>query len=306
MTDKNYKVFGLGLSKTGTSSLGDALNYLGINTIHYPFDDDTYAELYRGNYDLSILKETYRGIVDIPAAPFYAQWDRQYPGSKFILTVRDRDAWIESAEKHWELMMHWWKERPQFQRFQEFISAVVYGSVGFNAGRFLFAYDMQIKNVLDYFKNRPDDLLVMDICAGEGWEKLCPFLGLPEPAAPFPHANEWMHKLIQATAEMRAFIPPDSTYILIDHEGFGEHFSAGYRRIPFLEKAGQYWGLPADDNSAIEAFERLLQTQKPSFLIVGWPAFWWEGHYRKFFGRIQHSYACRLNNERLKIYDLRV
>ena len=34
----------------------------------------------------------------------------------------------------------------------------------------------------------PDRLLVMDIPAGDGWEKLCPFLGVPIPDAPFPHA----------------------------------------------------------------------------------------------------------------------
>ena len=38
---KEPKIFGLGLSKTGTSSLGEALNILGINTIHYPFDEAT-------------------------------------------------------------------------------------------------------------------------------------------------------------------------------------------------------------------------------------------------------------------------
>jgi len=35
-------------------------------------------------------------------------------------------------------------------------------------------------------QQRPDDLLVMDIPAGDGWEQLCAFLALPEPDAPFP------------------------------------------------------------------------------------------------------------------------
>jgi hypothetical protein len=41
--------------------------------------------------------------------------------------------------------------------------------------------------VKEYFRDRPDDLLVMNICAGEGWEKLCPFLGLAIPKVKFPH-----------------------------------------------------------------------------------------------------------------------
>ncbi len=46
-------------------------------------------------------------------------------------------------------------------------------------------YD-KIKN---YFKDRPDDLLVMNICDGDGWEVLCPFLDKPIPAVSFPHLN---------------------------------------------------------------------------------------------------------------------
>jgi hypothetical protein len=43
--------------------------------------------------------------------------------------------------------------------------------------------------VHDYFRERPDDLLVLNICAGEGWERLCPFLGQDVPGIPFPWAN---------------------------------------------------------------------------------------------------------------------
>lgn len=298
------KVFGLGLSKTGTSSLGEALNILGIPTIHYPFDDDTYTELSQGNYALSILKNTYQGIVDIPAAPYYAQWDRQYPGSKFILTLRDPEVWVKSAEKHWELMMQWWQEFPKFQRFQQFISAVVYGSIGFNADRFLFAYENHVQNVQLYFKNRSEDLLIIDICGGEGWEKLCPFLGLSQPAIPFPHANEWMHKLMEATADLRKHVPLGAHFILVDYEGFGIEFSAERYAIPFLEKAGQYWGPPSDSQEAIAELERLIQQYRPTHLVLGWPAFWWQEYYGEWMQRVQSRYRCCLDNDRLKIYDL--
>ena len=38
--------------------------------------------------------------------------------------------------------------------------------------------------------DRPGKLVEMDFSSGDGWEKLCPFLGLPVPAKPFPHANK--------------------------------------------------------------------------------------------------------------------
>jgi predicted SAM-dependent methyltransferase len=39
------------------------------------------------------------------------------------------------------------------------------------------------------FEGRPDDLLIFNICGGEGYETLCPFLGLPILGEPFPHEN---------------------------------------------------------------------------------------------------------------------
>ena len=36
MKQQINKVFGIGLSRTGTSSLYEALTILGIDTIHYP------------------------------------------------------------------------------------------------------------------------------------------------------------------------------------------------------------------------------------------------------------------------------
>jgi hypothetical protein len=30
----------------------------------------------------------------------------------------------------------------------------------------------------------------MNICAGDGWDKLCPFLGKTAPNAPFPCTNQ--------------------------------------------------------------------------------------------------------------------
>lgn len=43
---------------------------------------------------------------------------------------------------------------------------------------------------MDHFKDRPDDLLVVDFTQGAGWNELCEFLGHPVPDAPFPHAND--------------------------------------------------------------------------------------------------------------------
>jgi hypothetical protein len=85
------KVFGIGLGRTGTKSLAYALRQLGINVVHYPDDLKTYQELSTGNYNFSLL-QTLDGITDITVAPFYPHLDDLFPGSKFILTVREKTA----------------------------------------------------------------------------------------------------------------------------------------------------------------------------------------------------------------------
>ncbi len=297
------KVFGLGLSKTGTSSLAEALNLLGIRTIHYPSDESTFECLRDGRYRLPILEE-YQGAVDIPVAPFYAQLDAEYPGSRFVLTIRDPEPWLRSVELHWRLMMDWWENYPDFKRFQGFISARVYGSVGFSRERFLDAYDTHGRNVAHYFKDRPDDLLVLDICGGEGWEKLCSFLGADIPDIPFPHANEWMHQLLTATAELASVVPPGEPMVLVDQDAFGKGFAAGRRAIPFTEREGRYWGPPADGAQAVAELIR-LSASGARFVVVGWPAFWWLDHYPELRAHLGEHFTLVLDTDRLKIFEAR-
>jgi hypothetical protein len=47
-----------------------------------------------------------------------------------------------------------------------------------------------VKFELNYFAERPHDLLTLDICGGRAdWEVLCSFLGVPVPNVPFPNTN---------------------------------------------------------------------------------------------------------------------
>jgi hypothetical protein len=87
------------MSKTGTTSLTVALVQLGLAAVHYPSDQKTVQQLWRGNYDLDVLTENDGAVESI--APFYAQLDAAYPGSKFVLTVREKDDWLRSMRKWW-------------------------------------------------------------------------------------------------------------------------------------------------------------------------------------------------------------
>jgi Sulfotransferase domain len=185
------KVFGIGLGRTGTKSLTVALNKLDIKVIHYPNDSQTLQELMAGNYNFSILQQ-YDGIADITVAPFYAQLDQLFPESKFILTVRDKESWLKSIEKHWQNKPVFDDSPNQSEKMElrRLLRASAYGLYTFNRDRLSYVYDLHYRNVLEYFKNRPDSLLVFNLCGGESWEKLCPFLGQQILDEAFPTMNK--------------------------------------------------------------------------------------------------------------------
>ncbi|MEM9452514.1 MAG: sulfotransferase family protein [Cyanobacteria bacterium P01_E01_bin.6] len=189
------KVFGIGLGRTGTKSLTCALNYMGIHVVHYPEDADTYRALSQGNYEFSLLN-TLDGITDVTVSLFYPHLDKIYPGSKFILTIRDKEDWLDSLEKHWNNHPCFDESIPNTPEnktrllVRQLLYAAVFGCYTFSRDRADYVYDLHYRNVKDYFEGRPNDLLIMDICGGQGWEKLCSFLGYPLQSMTFPNVRE--------------------------------------------------------------------------------------------------------------------
>ncbi|MEQ8789847.1 MAG: sulfotransferase [Pirellulaceae bacterium] len=192
------KVFGIGLCRTGTKSLTRALNHLGVRTVHYPHDRRTYQELREGKFRLSVM-EQYQGATDLPVVYCYAELDKAFPGSKFILTVREMSSWLRSTEQHWRRKRERFDNdtptnKPHEREVAQFLAASVFGCHQFHSVRFSHVYQQHLRNVQHYFRNRPDDLLLLDICAGEAWERLCPFLGCVPPRADFPHVGRSTNK----------------------------------------------------------------------------------------------------------------
>lgn len=181
-------IFGLGLTRTGTTSLAAALRQLGVPTIHYPHDHVTWEELQAGKR-LSVL-DTYRAITDISVAPFYEQLDQLYPEARFILTTRDPDTWITSMRAHLASLRSEWDDfSPQFRAFTEWICEEIYGGLKPSDEELLARYKAHVEAVRDYFSERPSDLLVLDVRMEGAWQALAAFLGTGAPAAAFPHRN---------------------------------------------------------------------------------------------------------------------
>jgi Sulfotransferase domain len=191
------RIFGIGLSRTGTMSLAHALGMLGYRSLHYPDDDRTREEI--GSFlasggdrlRLTVL-ESCDAITDTPICATFEALDAAYPGSRFILTIREKESWLDSCQGFWGI---WFDpglrgqppEHPD--AYIQAISEKLYRGPKFDRGRFSRAYDDYHERVRRHFRDRPTDLLELDICAGDGWDPLCDFLNVRVPRMEFPWGN---------------------------------------------------------------------------------------------------------------------
>ncbi len=172
------KVFCIGFHKTGTTSLAKALELLGYRvTGPNGTKDPDIADKVWSMAD-SLVQE-YDAFQDNPWPVIYKEMDQKYPGSKFIFMTRSSDSWISSQVRDFGT-----RETPM----RKWIYGV--GSPQGNEDTYIARFERHNKEVIEYFENRPDDLLVLDLPRGDGWEQLCTFLTKEIPAAPFPHANK--------------------------------------------------------------------------------------------------------------------
>ena len=117
---------------------------------------------------------------------------------------------------------------------------------------------------------------------------------------------EYLQRMVVLDEELTPLIPPGQRYILVDMNEWGSGQLLDNRQsIPFLEKDGMYWGAPPDDATAIKEFER-LHYAGASFIVFGWPAFWWLDYYAEFARYLRTKFRCVLENERLVVFDLRL
>ncbi len=188
MGANGFKVFGIGFQKTGTSSLDEAFRILGYRAdkgvfINAPakrsslFIEPPLTNARVLERVLPILQER-EAFSDNPWPLLYRELDQLFPGSKFVLTVRDRQRWIASLLRHYgdreSDVLEW-----------------LYGcrTVTGNEDRCLAVYEAHNAAVRRHFASRLGMLLEIDIEQAPDWTALCSFLGKPVPTALFPHAN---------------------------------------------------------------------------------------------------------------------
>jgi len=184
------RVFGIGMHKTATTSLHNALASLGYESWHWS-SAHAAKSIWRemNQRGRSATLEAYDAASDLPIPLLFRELDRAYPGSRFILTLRDERNWLHAVMRHFSVSYNKYRAGWNQDPFTNRVHQITYGRRDFEPDVFLARYRRHNEEVLDYFRNRPNDLLIMNMDRGGGWQELCGFLQVPVPDVPYPYIN---------------------------------------------------------------------------------------------------------------------
>lgn len=173
------KIFGIGLPRTGTTSVSIAMLMLGYKVAHTCFRDHIY--------------ERADAILDTPIWVDYQSLDQRFPNSKFILTGRDPEKWYTSLTNRILYYMEWMHKNNGGDNPTDYrCYKAIFGDLGdLSKERLIGCYQNHRAEAERYFSTRPGDLLILDLDkTANPWEMLCPFLGKTIPEEAFPVTNQ--------------------------------------------------------------------------------------------------------------------
>lgn len=178
----DFKVFGIGLNKTGTTTLGECGKILGMRTISCQRNLLEDVVVHSNFSRVKKVVAEYDLFEDWPWPLIYKELDNLYPGSKFILTTRESDeVWFNSLKQHslsTSTLRHCRK------------LAYGYDYPHGKKKEHKKIYNSHNDAVRCYFSNRDDDFIELCWENGDSWRELCHFLNFDVPNVPFPHANK--------------------------------------------------------------------------------------------------------------------
>lgn len=172
------KVFGIGLNKTGTTTLGACLKQMGYK---HQSHSEAYARMhYDGRIsELMAVARKYDSFEDWPWPLMFKELSEEFPEAKFVLTKRtSADAWLKS------LTTHSYKLPPD-ENYHELVYGYKY-PLGHKNYHLNF-YNQHNAAVTKHFEDQPDRLLEIDWSIEHDWSRLCSFLGTATIEGALPH-----------------------------------------------------------------------------------------------------------------------
>lgn len=198
------KIFCIGRNKTGTTSVRKAFVDLGY-VVGKQSDAEKLFPFYKDRNFHPVVEycETAEAFQDVPfSLPYtYIALDYAFPGSKFILTVRDSpEVWCDSLIRfHSKLyggniptLKQLKNSTYAYKGFMYDARKIVFGTPDddlYNREIMINQYNEHNRTVMEYFKFRPDDLLVLNLTDRNAYFKFCKFLGREPVYEIFPWEN---------------------------------------------------------------------------------------------------------------------
>ncbi len=166
---KPVKVFQIGFSKCATTTIAEFFIDNGVATIHHDFGhlaasiynnaqakQPLISPQYANYYVFTDMERMYEDPpINIPLT-YFKELDKQYPGSKFILNTRDKQAWLKSRANH-----HVGSQKGP--TLIELNAKILNLSPNEVLSIWSQEWDEHHIAVIEYFKDRPNDLLVFNI-----------------------------------------------------------------------------------------------------------------------------------------------
>jgi hypothetical protein len=201
------QVIGAGFGRTGTLTLKAALEELGVGPCYHMVEvlwgDTSRLELWQAAangeaVDWKAVFDGFESTVDWPGCTFWEPLMEVFPDAKVLLTVRDPEAWYESARNtiYASLIagqkgeLREGNEEPPSPEAFQMISTLMWQ--GTFHGKFEDkAYAIERFNEHNETVKRgvpPERLVVHEV--KEGWKPLAQMLGVPEPRTEFPRLND--------------------------------------------------------------------------------------------------------------------
>jgi glycosyltransferase involved in cell wall biosynthesis len=115
--------------------------------------------------------------------------------------------------------------------------------------------------------------------------------------------DSYFYRLRNVARRVQEVVPPGASFLMVDNGSWAMDQSLGRTPLPFLEKDGYYYGAPPDDETAIRELQR-MRTAGATFIVFGWPAFWWLEFYPRFAAHLRERYREAERGEDLIAFDL--
>lgn len=164
------KIFIIGLPRTATTSVCLAMLGLGFKTAHNAYTEQAFSEA--------------QVIADTPVFCDYQTLDKHFPNSKFVYLARNKEHWLPSIKQLLQRMIVNLQRsdggfNPHLKRcYNDVFSPLTTENIA-QDDFLLQCYQRHQQGVFEYFKEREEDFLNIEVSDSDSYQQLLAFLAIP-------------------------------------------------------------------------------------------------------------------------------